>query len=172
MTREELAIHEAGHAVIAYLERLPVPSISLRGLEGDGNSLGYTLAEGDFGDIGEHDIYCSHIKKLVVAWAGLLALKKYHNCNDEGPKRVQIKMYGATDDEKMIQASVKQICSTEKERMFFYSWLYARCEGMIPGVWEVIKYVAALATENGELPSKDVEHICDESIQWTERHIT
>lgn len=44
MTKEEIAHHEAGHATIAYLLELPVPSVSIK--KGDG-LLGITISEKD-----------------------------------------------------------------------------------------------------------------------------
>lgn len=119
--------------------------------------------------IGQDDVYCSlysdFIKKLIVAWAGVLSVKKKKQIAEDPLSIPSILAFGGKNDYETITASASQISGTTKERNTLISWLYYSCERRVDEMWGAIEALAGLLVQHEGLSSNELSKIFDTIIE-------
>ena len=160
LTDEDVAFHEAGHAVITFIEGLPLESISIVRI---GTSLGRVISDGKR-VIRENDLYCSFIKEIIVANAGFIAVKIFRKMNQRPNKELILRL-GGKDDLHSIHEAVQKFCISEDEDIAFKLWAYYRCERLLREAWTAVSKLAEEVLQKREMNSDEVRR-CLDSFTW------
>ena len=158
----DFAYHEAGHAVVAFLEGLSLTEISI---ESNAVPCGRTISEGQ-GIIGPNDPYDRFIKQIVVANAGFIAVKRRRGIQvDQWPTQELIVSWGGISDLSLIHEATLKICKSKNEITAFKLWTYFRCERFIDEAWIAVEALGKELLTKKRLDKNEIEAILN-TFDW------
>jgi ATP-dependent Zn protease len=155
----EVAYHEAGHAVIAWVLGRRFKYVTIIPELEDG-SLGHVmygnLSKNFNPEIDEYDKTRRILEKeILLSFAGVLAGKKFKGRHN---------FVGARSDRDIAFDYAIRICNSNiEETKKYVDWLWVRCRNMVDSNWEDIQTVARALMENKRLTYKEVGKVIRDS---------
>jgi ATP-dependent Zn protease len=146
------AYHEAGHAVVAHLERIKIKQVTLM-LDVELGILGYTHTDGAPKWVGRDpsDRVRMNVERyIVMCFAGELAEARFRS---EHPK------WGMeSDDERALEMSL-HICGNEEIARAFRHYCWCLSRALVAQHWREIEAMATALLERKTLNESDVSEI-------------
>jgi len=154
--QEHAAYHEAAHAVISLLLRVPFRHISVVASE---ESRG-RMVQGPILEIREERDNPSTRTRLWLERRMMVRLA--------GPAASSLLGWGEAggSDWAEARAMARRACATEAEAAAFERWLYERALNMLrePATWEAVRLVAAALQRSGRLGVRTVRQIAGQVL--------
>lgn len=163
------AVHEAGHAVAAYFQRVRFVTMTV---VPSGDSLGsvrhqmppsWVRPDIDGGARGRDWIE----RRTLVALAGPEAERVYREANSEGAEDIDaLVAAGGTHDHAVAADLTSYVVGSPTEHDAYLVWLGERARGLVarPDFQRAVTALADAVLERGALPWRDARRIVQESI--------
>ena len=142
---ESTAYHEAGHAVIHYLEDIPMEYVTIIPTE---ECLGQVKCEIDINEVVDSGREKCEAEIMAV-YAGGLAVKIAKGARYNK---------GVSTDNRIAQDIAMEICS-DKEINTFLRWLYIRTEEVLKMNWYMVEAIAKALLKKKQLSGDEVKEI-------------
>ena len=153
---EHAAYHEAAHAVVSLLLRVPFRHISVMASE---ESRG-RMVQGPILEIREERDNPSTRTRLWLERRIMVQLA--------GPAASRLLGWDEVGESDWCEARAmaRRVCSTEAEALAFERWLYERALNMLrePATWEAVRLVAEALPERGRLGARAVRRIAGQVL--------
>lgn len=148
MTPETVAYHEAGHAVVALLQRFNTKTATIKA-KGVAAGCVTTAPRGridyDSGTPGMRD---KIERQIIVTLAGDIAQRKF------APR--SSRRWHTTQDRRDAATLALAVCGSGESATAYIAWLHIRARDIVHGRWNLVEQVARLLLEKGTVTGEEI----------------
>ncbi len=176
-SEEEIAYHEAGHAVVAFLLRVHYKLVSIKPQDNP-PAAGRVTERVSYYEIAAElfprgsPMYPMHRflveNEIVVILAGPIAALKHEEQDDLDPYEIADAMLDDPEFLKAEERAGSYICEYEEEVGAYLGWLFERAVLTLDKSWPAVEALARVLLERKELDFDDSEKIIKVALprQW------